>query len=167
MVIKYEPLNRRERIIKLFREAIEAENAKELTRALRILDEILELSKDTEPEFYFEACFRMADVHIQMDNYRGAVKCALRGIFRAPSGDHYRLGIKRLGDILTIILEEGKLGELSKNMEPTLTLIKEDEELHRFATALVEVASGKRVDEKFSLPEFNEIMEGLRKQGIS
>jgi len=162
MVIKYEPLNRRERIVRLFREAIEAENARDLKKALKILDEILELSKESEPEFYFEACFRMADVHIQMDNYRGAVKCALRGILRAPSNDHYRLGVKRLGDILFILKEEGRLKDITENMEPTLSLIKDDEELHRFALALIRLARGEKVEESFSLREFNEVIESLR-----
>jgi len=162
MVIKYEPLNRRERIVRLFREAIEAENARDLKKALKILDEILELSKENEPEFYFEACFRMADVHIQMDNYRGAVKCALRGILRAPSNDHYRLGVKRLGDILFILKEEGRLKDITENMEPTLSLIKDDEELHRFTLALIRLARGEKVDENFPLREFNEVIESLR-----
>ncbi|WP_457750642.1 tetratricopeptide repeat protein [Thermococcus sp.] len=162
MVIKYEPLNRRERIVRLFREAIEAENARDLKKALKILDEILELSKEDEPEFYFEACFRMADVHIQMDNYRGAVKCALRGILRAPSNDHYRLGVKRLGDILFILKEEGRLEDITENMEPTLSLIKDDEELHRFTLALIRLAQGEKVEENFLLREFNEVIESLR-----
>jgi len=162
MVIKYEPLKGRERIVRLFREAIEAENARDLEKALKILDEILELSKESEPEFYFEACFRMADVHIQMDNYRGAVKCALRGILRAPSDDHYRLGVKRLGDILFILKEEGRLKDITENIEPTLSLIKDDEELHRFALALIRLARGEKVDERFSLKEFNEVIESLR-----
>ncbi len=162
MVIKYEPLNRRDRIVKLFREAIEAENARELERALRTLDEILELSKDNEPEFYFEACFRMADIHIQRDNYRGAVKCALRGILKAPSSDHYRLGIKRLGDILFILKEEERLKDITENMDATLSLIKEDEELYRFTLALIRLAMGEEVKEAFPLREFNDVIESLK-----
>ena len=161
MVIKYEPLNRRERIVRLFREALEAENRKDLETAKRKLDEILHESLNTEPEFYFEACFRLAEIFLQEDNYRGAVKCAFRAILRAPSEDHYRLGVKRLGDILAIIKREGKLGELAENMEATLKLVEEDEELRRFAEALVKLAQGKKVREKFTLPEFNEVFESL------
>ncbi|WP_297514540.1 hypothetical protein [Thermococcus sp.] len=161
MTIKYEPLNRRERIVKLFREAIEAENRKDLKTAKRKLDEILHESLDVEPEFYFEACFRLADIFLQEDNYRGAVKCALRAILRAPSEDHYRLGVKRLGDILAIIKKENRLAELAENMDATLRLIEEDEELHRFTLALVKLARGERVREKFILPEFNEVFESL------
>ncbi|WP_297500660.1 hypothetical protein [Thermococcus sp.] len=161
MVIKYEPLNRREKIVRLFREAIEAENRKDLETAKRKLDEILHESIDVEPEFYFEACFRIADIFIQEDNYRGAVKCALRAIMRAPSNDHYRLGVRRLGDILEIMKVKGRLSELSENMEATLKLIKEDGELHHFVEALMRIARGERVKEKFSLKEFNEVIEVL------
>ncbi len=161
MVIKYEAFNRREKIVKLFREAIEAENRKDLETAKRKLDEILHESMDVEPELYFEACFRLAQIFLQEDNCRGAVKCALRAILRAPSWDHYRLGVKRLGDILAIIKRNGKLGELAENMEATLKLIEEDEELHRFTLALVKLARGERVREKFILPEFNEVFESL------
>ncbi|WP_297508018.1 hypothetical protein [Thermococcus sp.] len=161
MVIKYEPLNRREKIVKLFREAIEAENRNDLETAKRKLDEILHESIDVEPEFYFEACFRLADVFIQEDNYRGAVKCALRAILRAPSNDHYRLGVRRLGDILGIMKVRGRLSDLVENMESTLKLIEEDEELHRFVKALVRLARGERVEETFSLEEFNEVIRAL------
>ncbi|NJD98378.1 hypothetical protein E3E26_00980 [Thermococcus sp. LS1] len=162
MVIKYEPLNRREKIVKLFREAIEAENAKDLETAKRKLDKIMELAREEEPEFYFEACFRMADVFVQEDNYRGAVKCALRGIYRAPSKDLYRLGIRRLGDLLFIMKKEGRLRELAESMEVTLSLIKDDEELHRFTQALVRLAKGENVRSDFSLKEFNEIIDALK-----
>ncbi len=161
MVIKYEPLNRREKIVKLFREAIEAENRNDLEAAKRKLDEILHESLDVEPEFYFEACFRLADIFLQEDNYRGAVKCALRAIVRAPSGDHYRLGMKRLGDFLTIIKKEGKLSELAENMEPALKLVEDDEELYRFMIALIRLARGEEVREKFTLPELNEAFNSL------
>ncbi|WP_099209207.1 tetratricopeptide repeat protein [Thermococcus henrietii] len=161
MTIKYEPLNRRERIVKLFREAIEAENRKDLETAKKKLDEILHESLDVEPEFYFEACFRLADIFLQEDNYRGAVKCALRAILRAPSEDHYRLGVRRLGDILAIIKKENRLEELAENMDATLRLIEEDEELHRFTLALMRLASGERVEERFSLREFSEVLENL------
>ena len=161
MVINYEPLNRRERIVKLFREAIEAENRKDFETAKRKLDEILHESLDVEPEFYFEACFRLADIFLQEDNFRGAVKCALRAILRAPSDDHYRLGIKMLGDILAIIKKENRLAELAENMDTTLKLVEEDEELWRFTRAIVRIARGERVKEKFSLGEFNEVIEFL------
>lgn len=163
MGINYEPFNRRERIVKLFREAIEAENRGDLETAKKKLDEILHESLGIEPEFYFEACFRLADIFIQEDNLRGAVKCALRAIMRAPSDDHYRLGLKRLGDILGIIKAEGRLGDLAENMEATLKLIEEDEELYRFTEALVKIARGGKVRERFSLEEFNEIIEFLSK----
>ncbi|NJE60581.1 hypothetical protein [Thermococcus sp. 21S7] len=161
MVIKYEPLNRRERIMRLFREAIEAENARDLETAKRKLDEIMELARDEEPEFYFEACFRLADVFLQEDNCRGAVKCAVRGVYRAPSEDLYRLGIKRLGDILFIMKEENRLGEISKDMDVTLDLVKDDEELYRFVQTLMRIARGERVGERFSREEFNEIIRLL------
>ncbi|WP_457741551.1 hypothetical protein [Thermococcus sp.] len=161
MVIKYELINRRERILRLFREAIEAENRKDLETAKKKLDEILHESLNTEPEFYFEACFRLAEIFLQEDNYRGAVKCAIRAILRAPSEDHYRLGIKRLGDILAIIKREGKLSELAENMETTLKLVNEDEELRRFVEVLIKLAQGKKIREKFILPEFNEVFESL------
>jgi len=162
MTIKYGPLEKREEILKLFREALNAENARDLETAKRKLDDILGLSKDFEPEFYFEACFRMAEVFIQEDNYRGAVKCALRGILRAPSADHYRFGIKRLGDLLFILKENGKLGVLAENMEPTLNLVKDDEELYRFTMALVRLARGEDVKEEFKVKEFNDILRSLR-----
>jgi tetratricopeptide (TPR) repeat protein len=144
-------------------EAIEAENRKDFKRAKEKLDEILHESLDTEPEFYFEACFRLADVFIQEDNFRGAVKCALRAILRAPSNDHYRLGVKRLGDILSIIKAEGRFSDLADNMESALKLLEEDEELHRFAEAIVRLARGEEVREKFSLREFNEVLQALSK----
>ncbi|WP_188202624.1 hypothetical protein [Thermococcus camini] len=162
MVIKYEPLNRRERIMRLFREAIEAENARDLETAKRKLDEIMELAREEEPEFYFEACFRLAEIFLQEDNYRGAVKCALRGIHRAPNEDLYRLGIKRLGDILFIMKGENRLGEISKDMDVTLGLVRNNDELYRFVQTLVRIAGGEKVEERFSLEEFNEIIELLR-----
>lgn len=161
-MINEEPSIRREMIAILFKEALEAENRKDLEKALRIFDKILELSKDNEPDLYFEACFRMADIHIQRDNYRGAVKCALRGILKAPSNEHYRVGIRRLGDILFILKEKGKLKDITENMEATLNQIKGDEELHRFTLALIRLIKGEKVDEVFSLREFNEIIESLR-----
>ncbi|ASJ13198.1 tetratricopeptide repeat protein [Thermococcus thioreducens] len=162
MVIKYEPMKVREKIMRLFREAIEAENARDLERAKKKLDEIMELAKEEEPEFYFEACFRLAEIFLQEDNYRGAVKCALRAIHRAPNEDLYRLGIKRLGDILFIMKGEGRLGEVSEGMDVTLGLVKDNEELHRFVMALMKIARGEKVDERFTLEEFNEILELLK-----
>ena len=162
MVTKHEPLNRRERIMRLFREAIEAENARDLETAKRKLDEIMELAREGEPEFYFEACFRLAEIFLQEDNYRGAVKCALRGIHRAPNEDLYRLGIKRLGDILFIMKEENRLGEISKDMDVTLGLVRNNDELYRFVQTLVRIAGGEKVEERFSLEEFNEIIELLK-----
>jgi len=161
MVIKYEPLNRRERILRLFREAIEAENRNDLETAKRKLDEILHESFNAEPEFYFEACFRLADIFVQEDNYRGAVKCALQAIFRAPSNDHYRLGVKRLGGILEIMKVRGRLFDLTENMDATLRVIEDDEELHRFVKALIRLAKGEKVAESFPLEEFNEVIKVL------
>ncbi len=162
MGIKYEPPKGREKIMRLFREAIEAENARDLERAKKKLDEIMELAKDEEPEFYFEACFRLAEIFLQEDNYSGAVKCALRAIHRAPNEDLYRLGIKRLGDILFIMKEEGRLGEVSEGMDVTLGLVKDNEELYRFVMALMKIARGEKVEEMFTLEEFNEILELLK-----
>ncbi|WP_062373929.1 tetratricopeptide repeat protein [Thermococcus guaymasensis] len=151
----------RERIAALFREALEAENRNDFETAKRKLDEILHESLHVEPELYFEACFRLVDIFLQEDNYRGALKCALRAIVRAPSEDHYRLGLKRLGDILTIIKKEDKLSELAENMEPALKLVEGDEELYRFVQALIRLARGEKVSEKFALPELNEAFESL------
>lgn len=146
----------------LFREALEAENARDLERAKRKLDKVMELTRKKHPELYFEACFRLADVFIQEDNYRGAVKCALRAIYLAPSRELYLRGIKMLGDVLFMMKREGRLRELGENMEATLGLIKNDEELHRFASALVRLARGEEVAENFSVKEFGEVIEKLR-----
>ncbi len=165
MTIKYEPLNRRERIVKLFREAIEAENRNDFETAKRKLDEILHESLDVEPEFYFEACFRLADIFLQEDNYRGAVKCAIRGTVRAPNENLYRLGVKRLGDILAVIKEAGKLGELENDPESFIRQADEDEELKAFVRAILNVIQGKKVEEKFSVREMEEVislLEGLK-----
>ncbi|EEB74403.1 hypothetical protein [Thermococcus sp. AM4] len=161
MVIKYEPLNRRERILKLFREAIEAENRKDLETAKKKLDEILHESLDVEPEFYFEACFRLAEIFLQEDNYRGAVKCAIRGTARAPNGNLYRLGVKRLGDILAVIKEAGKLDDLLDDPESFIRQAGEDEELRTFVRAVLNAIQGKKVDEKFSLKEMEEVISAL------
>ncbi|HDZ35385.1 MAG TPA: hypothetical protein ENH81_00530 [Thermococcus sp.] len=158
---EHETLNRRERIMELFREAVEAENARDLETAKRKLDEILHESLETEPELYFETCFRLADIFLQEDNYRGAVKCAIRAILRAPSKDHYRLGVKMLGDVLAIIKKESRLSELAENMDVTLKLVEGDEELYRFVQTLVKIAKGEKVEEPFSLEEFNEIIQLL------
>ncbi|AIU69015.1 hypothetical protein TEU_00925 [Thermococcus eurythermalis] len=151
----------RERIAALFREALEAENRNDFETAKRKLDEILHETIEAEPELYFEACFRLVDIFLQEDNYRGAVKCALRAVVRAPSEEHYRLGLKRLGDVLTIIKKEGKLSELAENMEQALKLVEGDEELYRFTMALIRLARGEEVGEKFTLPELNEAFESL------
>jgi len=151
----------RDRALELFREALLAENTRDLETAKRKLDDIMEITREAEPELYFEACFRMAEVFIQEDNYRGAVKCAIRGIYRSPNDELRRLGIKRLGDILIILKSEERLGELAENMEPTLGIVRDDEELHAFVTALIELARGGGVDAD-SLPgEFGEVIEIL------
>lgn len=162
MVIKYEPLNRRERIIRLFREAIEAENENDLETAKRKLDEILHESMEHEPELYFEACFRLAEVFLQEDNYRGAVKCALRAIARAPNENLFRLGFKRLGDMLAIIRDSGKLEELGRDGESFFPHVGEDEDLRDFVDAMIRLARGERVEKEFPLKEMNEALSVLR-----
>lgn len=162
MVIKYEPLNRKERIAKLFREAIEAENRKDLEKAKEKLDEILHESMEEEPELYFEACFRLAEIFLQEDNYRGAVKCALRAIARAPNENLFRLGFKRLGDILTIIRESGKLEELGRDGESFFHHVGEDEGLRDFVEAMIRLARGEKVEKEFPLREMNEALSVLR-----
>ena len=152
----------REKALELFREALVAENSRDLKKAKKKLDDIMEMTREGEPELYFEACFRMAEVFIQEDNYRGAVKCAIRGIYRAPNRELRTLGMRRLEDILFIMKRENRLGELAENMEPTLGLIKKDEELHRFVLALTELAKGKEVETENLRREFREIIEGLR-----
>ncbi|WP_297419860.1 hypothetical protein [Thermococcus sp.] len=152
----------RERALELFREALLAENMRDLKTAKRKLDDIMDITRREEPELYFEACFRMAEVFIQEDNYRGAVKCAIRGIYRAPNEELRKLGIRRLGDILTILKSENRLEKLAENMEPTLALIKKDEALYRFTLTLVAFARGKEV-EVDSLPEeFKKVLDGFR-----
>lgn len=76
----------------------------------------------------------------------------------------YKLGIKRLGDILFIIKGgEGRLGDLAEDMDVTLDLVKDDEELHRFVRALIKVArGGEEVEERFSVEELNDIMNILK-----
>ncbi len=151
----------RERALELFREALLAENRRDLETAKRKLDDIMDITREAEPELYFEACFRMAEVFIQEDNYRGAVKCAIRGIYRAPNGELRKLGIKRLGDILVILKSENRLLELAENMEPTLALIKDDEALHEFTTALVKIARGEKVNIDSLPEEFREVIETI------
>ncbi|ASJ07765.1 hypothetical protein A3L11_00375 [Thermococcus siculi] len=152
----------RERALELFREALEAENRRDLKTAKRKLDDIMDLTRGKEPELYFEACFRMADVFLQEDNYRGAVKCAIRGIYRAPSEELRRLGIRRLSDILFILKREERLGDLAENMEPTLGIVRDDPELHAFTLALVGLARGEKVDVGQLSGDFRGIIEGLR-----
>jgi tetratricopeptide (TPR) repeat protein len=162
MVIKYEPLNRKDRIARLFREAIEAENRNDLETAKKKLDEILHESMEEEPELYFEACFRLAEVFIQEDNYRGAVKCALRAIYNAPNDDMFRLGFKRLGDVLAIIRDAGKSQELAENMDSIRALLKDDALLSSFLEALVKTAKGEEVSVEFPVKEMNEALKALK-----
>ncbi|ASJ00718.1 hypothetical protein [Thermococcus gorgonarius] len=159
MVIKYEPLNRRERIAKLFREAIEAENRNDLETAKKKLDEILHESMEEEPELYFEACFRLAEIFLQEDNYRGAVKCAFRAIYYASNNDLFRLGFKRLGNILFITKEAGRKEDLAENMESVRALVKDDELLSSFLEAMVRVARGEPVETSFPVKEMNEALD--------
>jgi len=151
-----------EEILRLFREATEAENLRDLETAKKKLDRIMELSRGKDPEAYFTACFRLADIFIQEDNYRGAVKCAIRAIHRAGEGELYSRGVRMLGDILFMMKMNGKFGELSENMEPTLGLIRSNDELYRFVLALIKLAKGEEVKESFSSKEFNEILRSLR-----
>ncbi len=152
-----------EEIVRLFREAMNAENANDLERAKEKLDRILELSMTGKPEVYFKACFRMANIFIQEDNYRGAVKCALRGICRAPGEEFRRLGIKRLGDVLFILKKRGRLSLLAENMDPALNLTrKEDRELYEFTIALIRLAKGEKIKERFLTWELTEILKGLQ-----
>jgi len=151
-----------EKALELFREAIEAENRRDLETAKRKLDDMMELTRKGKPELYFEACFRMANLFLQENNYRGAVKCAIRAIYRAPNEELRTLGIKRLADILTILKNENRLGELAENMEPTLGLVRDDEELYSFVKGLVKIAEGKRVEAKDLPGEFRGILEDLR-----
>ena len=152
-----------ERIVRLFREAIEAENTNDFERAKKKFDKILELSVQEKPDIYFEACFRLADVFIQEDNYRGAVKCALRGICRAPNEELRRAGIQRMGDILIIIKKRGGLNSLAENMEPALNLTKrEDRELYEFTAALVKLARGGEVRLELPTKELTEILKDLQ-----
>ncbi|ASJ02976.1 hypothetical protein A3L09_06750 [Thermococcus profundus] len=162
MVIKYEPLNRRERIVRLFREAIEAENANDLETAKRKLDEILHESIDEEPEFYFEACFRLAEIFLQEDNYRGAVKCALRGIARAPNENLYRLGFKRLRDVFNIIRDSGKVDDLTRDTGSFFSHVGEDETLRAFVDAMVRAAKGEEIEVEFPIREMNEALSVLK-----
>ncbi|NJF24745.1 hypothetical protein [Thermococcus sp. Bubb.Bath] len=159
MVIKYEPINRREEIARLFRDAIEAENRRELDAAKKKLDKIMELAREEEPELYFEACFRLGEIFLQEDNYRGAIKCALRAIYYAPTDDLFRLGFKRLGNMLFLIKEAGKKKELAENMDTMRVLLKEDENLGSFLDALVKVANGEEVEVEFPVEEMNEALQ--------
>ncbi|MDI3475414.1 MAG: hypothetical protein PWQ79_1479 [Thermococcaceae archaeon] len=158
MTIRYEPLNRRERILKLFREALEAENRRDLDEAKKKLDEVLHESMEYEPDLYFEACFRLADIFIQEENYRGAVKMALRGMSYAPREEQYALAIKRLGDILAIIKDRGALDQLATGMENALVAFKDDENIYSLVEAIIRAARGEKVDTEKLPPEFREIL---------
>ncbi|NJE05276.1 hypothetical protein E3E36_03780 [Thermococcus sp. M36] len=155
-------MNSMERIAALFREAVEAENARDLERAKKKLDEIMGMTKNERPEVYFEACFRLADILLQEDNYRGAVKCAIRAVRAAPNDELYRLGLRMLGDILFMMKENGRLAELGKDMEVTLSLIKDREELHRFVLTIIRLARGEDVEGTFESKEMREIIESLK-----
>ncbi|WP_456396668.1 hypothetical protein [Thermococcus sp.] len=143
MTIRYEPYTTQERIVRLFREAIELENRRELDGAKKKLDEILELAKDRYPEFYFEACFRMGDIFLQEDNYRGAIKCAMRAMMAAPSEELYLLGAERIKAIVMIAKENDRLDELGENFETTLAMVKNDKELHSFLMAIIGIVRGE------------------------
>ncbi|NPA48078.1 MAG: hypothetical protein GXO14_05490 [Thermococci archaeon] len=160
-MIKAKAYERRERILKLLREAIEAENMRDTETAKKRLSEVLELSEVYEPEFYFEACFRMANVLLEEEDYRGAVEYSLRGIRRAPSREHYRLGIVRLGEVLRAIKAIGKLGELAKEADERIEQIKDDEELYGFVLEVLKIARGQKSDRKFRTKEFNAVLESL------
>jgi hypothetical protein len=101
----------------------------------------------------------LGEIFLQEDNYRGAVKCALRAIYYAPTDDLFRLGFKRLGNMLFLIKEAGRKEELAENMDTTRALIKEDENLSSFLEALVKTAKGEEVNVEFSVKEMNEALQ--------
>ncbi len=164
-MIKAKPYERRERILKLLREAMTAENLKETEKAREKLMEALELAEVYEPEFYFEICFRMANVLLEEENYLLAVEYAVRGIYRAPSRELYRLGIVRFGEILRAIKAVGKLSEIKEKLMEQLAEIEDDEELHTFLSELIKVIDGKRAEGRFSVKEFSAVLESLQGRG--
>ncbi|WP_461866637.1 tetratricopeptide repeat protein [Thermococcus sp.] len=163
MTIKYEPYNRQKKIIELFKEAIELENKRELNKAKKKLDEILAISKDQYPEFYFEACFRLGDIFLQEDNYKGALKCAMRAMINAPNEDLYLLGAERIKAIISIAKENNKISEFKTDFETTLSLIKDNPELYTFLTAIIEIAKGLRdkIPENITTKRLKESLEIL------
>ncbi len=160
MGIKYVPYNRQEKIIKLFKEAIKLENMRKLDKAKKKLDEILDLAKDQYPEFYFEACFRLGDILLQEDNYRGAIKCAMRAMRKVPSEELYLLGAERIKAIIRITKENNRIHEFSKNFGITLALVKDNPELYAFLTALIEIARGeqKEIPEEIKTEKLREAL---------
>ncbi|AHF80417.1 hypothetical protein [Thermococcus paralvinellae] len=162
---KFEVWEKRRKIAELFREALEAENRGELEIAKKKLDEIMELSRDEFPEIYFEACFKLAEVFYEEENYRGCVKCALRALYYAPSWDLYILGAKRLRDVLFVLKQRGLLDSFKENMALTCKLIEGNPELCSFVKALISIAEGNREIEKYlddiSTPEIKEILTML------
>ncbi len=161
-MIKTKDYERREKILGLLREAIEAENARDTEVAKDRLVKVLELSEVYEPEFYFEACFRMANVLLEDENYCNAVRYALMGIYKAPTRELYRLGIVRLGEILRAINAIGKLGEIAKKAsDERLEDIKDDEELYEFVKEVLKIAKGQKSEKRFSIKEFNAVLDAL------
>ena len=158
---------KRRKIAELFREALKAENKREFETAKKKLDEILELSKDELPEIYFEACFKLAEVFFEEDNYRGSVKCALRALYNAPNWDLYLVGIKRIKDMLFILKKRGNLEVFGENMEPMCRFLEDNEELQAFVRGLIAIAKGRKDITKYlesiSTPELKEALELLVK----
>lgn len=164
---EFEVWEKKRKIAELFREALEAENRNEYGIAKKKLDEIMELSKDEFPEIYFEACFKLAEVFFEEENYRGSIKCALRAICNVPNKDLYLVGIKRIRDMLFILKEQGNLSVFKENMEPIYRLLKDNEELQAFVKGLISIAEGRKDITKYlnsiRTPELKEALELLLK----
>jgi len=134
--------DKRSYLSQLFREAYEHLSHREIEEAKRKFDRIMELSKDEFPDIYFEACFMVGEIFFEENNYKGCVKCALRAIKNAPTNELYEMGISRLKDIIYVLNQQGSLNLLGEDMDTTLALLEDDEELYAFAKALVELARG-------------------------
>ncbi len=164
---EFEMWEKRRKIAELFREALEAENKGEFETAKKKLDKVLELSKDYFPEIYFEACFKLAEVFFEEDNYRGSIKCALRALYNAPNRDLYLVGIERIRDMLFILKERGNLEVFKENMESMCRYLESNEELYVFVRGLIAIAEGEKDITKYlesiSTPELKKALEVLIK----
>jgi len=74
----------------------------------------------------------------------------------------FRLGFKRLGDILTIIRDAGKSQELAENMDSIRVLLKDDDLLSSFLEALIRTAKGEETNVEFPVKEMNEALRALK-----